>query len=220
MMKDFIIFGKGDFADIVRYIIEEEMQRNVVAYMVNSECLDVDNYCGKPVVPYEKVEYFYNPFNYAVSLAYEAHDMYQTRKRMQNELSEKGFLFDNVISNTANITNASLGTGNIIMQNCVLAPFSQIGNGNVLWATSQIQHHNSLGNYNCLAPGVALSGYVRIGDHCFIGTNSSIKNSVEIANYSFIGAGAYVSQNTKEYEVVVPEKSRILLEKSSLDFGH
>ena len=43
---------------------------------------------------------------------------------------------------------------------------------------------------------------------------------MEIANYSFIGAGAYVSQNTKEYEVVVPEKSRILLEKSSLDFGH
>lgn len=219
-MKDFIIFGKGDFADILTYVIEKEMQRNVVAYMVNKKFLDTDSYHGKPVVPYEEVEAFYNPLNYAVSLGYEAHDMYQTREQLQRELLRKGFSFDNVVSNTANLTNAELGIGNIIMQNCLLAPFSRMGNGNVLWPGAQVQHHNTVGNYNCIAPGTALSGYVKIGNHCFIGTNAAIKNNVTIVDYSLIGAGAYVSRDTKNYDVIVPARSTCLEGKSSLDFGH
>lgn len=219
-MRDFIIFGKGDFADILRYIIEEEMQRNVIAYMVNKAFLDTDIYCGKPVIPYENVEDYYEPSDYAVSLGYEAHDMYQTREWLQSELSKKGFWFDNVISRTANLTNANLGLGNIIMQNCILAPFSRVGNGNVLWATAQIQHHSVLGNYNCVAPGVAFSGYVRVGNHCFVGTNATIKNNITISDYSLIGAGAYVSEDTKECDVIVPMKSIRLDGKKSLDFGH
>lgn len=219
-MRDFIIFGKGDFADILTYIIEQEMQRNVVAYMVNKEFLDVDSYHGKPVVPYEEIELFYHPSEYAVTLGYEAHDMYQTREQLQNELSKKGFAFDNVISNTANLTNAHIGIGNIIMQNCLLAPFSEIGNGNVMWAGSQIQHHNMAGGFNCIAPGVASSGYVRIGSHCFIGTNATIKNNVVIADYTLIGAGAYVSKDTTDGDVIVPVRSVRLDGKSSFDFRH
>ncbi len=219
-MREFIIFGKGDFADILTYMIEEEMRRNVAAYMVNREFLDADSYHGKPVVPYEEVEKLYNPGDHAVALGYEAHDMYRTRERLQGELRRKGFWFENVISSTAELTNAEIGQGNIIMQNCLLAPFSGIGDGNVLWAGAQVQHHNRVGNFNCIAPGVTPSGHVRIGNHCFIGTNAAIKNSVTIADYTLVGAGAYVSENTDEYEVIVPARSGRLEGKSSLDFGH
>lgn len=219
-MRDFIIFGKGDFADILTYIIEKEMKRSVTAYMVNKEFLDEDCHYGKPVVPYEEVEYIYKPSDYAVALGYEAHDMYKTREWLQKELSKKGFIFDNIISNTANLTNAQLGSGNIIMQNCILAPFSKIGDGNVFWATAQIQHHNVVGNYNCIAPGVASSGYVTIANHCFIGTNATIKNNVAIVDYTLIGAGAYVSKDTKECDVMVPTRSVRLEKNSSFDFGH
>lgn len=219
-MRDFIIFGKGDFADILTYMIEKEMQRNVAAYMVNRKFLNTDSYHGKPVVPYEEIEKFYNPSDYAVSLGYEAHDMYQTRERLQKELLRKGFLFDNVVSNTANLTNAELGIGNIIMQNCVLAPFSRMGDGNILWPGAQVQHHNVVGSYDCIAPGTALSGYVKIGSHCFIGTNVTIKNNVTIADYTLIGAGAYVSKDTKKYDVIVPARSIRLEGKASFDFRH
>lgn len=57
-MRNFIIFGKGDFADILTYIIEEEMQRNVEAYTVSKKFLDIDSYRGKPVVPYEDLKSF------------------------------------------------------------------------------------------------------------------------------------------------------------------
>lgn len=219
-MRDFIIFGKGDFADILTYIIENEMRRNVAAYMVNKEFLDTGSYHGKPVVPYEEVEMFYRPSDYAVSLGYEAHDMYRTRERLQMELRQKGFWLDNVISNTADLTNAEIGLGNIIMQNCLLAPFSRIGDGNVLWGGAQIQHHNVVGSFNCIAPGVIPSGYVKIGSHCFIGTNAAIKNNVTIADYTLVGAGAYISENTEKFNVIVPEKSLRLEGKSSFDFGH
>lgn len=219
-MREFIIFGKGDFADILTYIIEREMGRHVAAYMVNREFLDRDSYRGKPIVPYEEAECFYKPSDYAVTIGYEAHDMYQTRERLQEELFQKGFRFDNVISNTANLTNSDIGFGNIIMQNCILAPFSSIGRGNVLWAGAQVQHHNVVGDYNCIAPGVVPSGYVRIGSHCFIGTNAVIKNDVTIADYSLVGAGAYVSEDTSECEVIVPARSVRLKGRSSFDFRH
>ena len=219
-MRDFIIFGKGDFADILTYIIEKEMRRNVAAYTVNKTFLDTNQYRGKRVVPYEEIEQFYKPSDYAVSVGYEAHDMYQTREQLQKQLWKKGFLLENVISKSANLTNAELGVGNIIMQNCLLAPFSKIGNGNVLWAGAQVQHHNVIGHFNCIAPGAVPSGYVKIGNHCFIGTNVAIKNNVTIADYTLAGAGAYISNDTKEGDVIVPVKSICLDKKNSFDFGH
>ncbi|MCI9633015.1 MAG: hypothetical protein HFH18_07205 [Ruminococcus sp.] len=219
-MRNFIIFGKGDFADILTYIIEEEMQRNVEAYTVSKKFLDIDSYRGKPVVPYEDLKSFYNPSNYSMALGYEGQDMYQTRKKMQEELTKKGFLFENVISESANLTNAKIGVGNIIMQNCLLAPFSSVGDGNVLWATAQIQHHNVVGNFNCIAPGVATCGYVHVNNHCFIGANATMKNNVTIADYTFVGAGAYISEDTKACDVIVPAKSQQLKGKISFDFRH
>lgn len=219
-MRNFIIFGKGDFADILTYIIEEEMQRNVAAYTVSKELLDMDSYHGKPVVPYEELESFYKPSDYAISLGYEAQDMYRTRKKMQEELTKKGFLFENVISKSANLTNAKIGVGNIIMQNCLLAPFSSVGDGNVLWATAQIQHHNKVGNFNCIAPGAAACGYVNINNNCFIGTNATVKSNVTIADYTLVGAGAYVTEDTKKCDVIVPARSQRIKGKSSFDFRH
>ena len=59
-MRDFIIFGKGDFADILTYIIEKEMRRNVAAYTVNKTFLDTNQYRGKRVVPMRKLSNFIN----------------------------------------------------------------------------------------------------------------------------------------------------------------
>ena len=56
-MRDFIIFGKGDFADILTYIIEKEMRRNVAAYTVNKTFLDTNQYRGKRVVPWGSAEH-------------------------------------------------------------------------------------------------------------------------------------------------------------------
>lgn len=217
-MKGFVIFGKGDFADIVRYIIEEEMRAEVVCYTVNEKHMDTTMYNGIPVVAFEHIEDYYAPHEYNATIAYEGKDMYKSREKIHNTFLEKGYSMENVVSSTAVITNCMIGCGNIVMQNCLLCPFSTIGDGNVFWGTSQIQHHNIVGSFNCIAPSVSPCGYSEIGNHCFVGNSAVIKSGVSLSDYTFVGAGAYVDRDTQHGEVVLPLRSIYMKDKMAFDF--
>jgi len=206
-MKPFIIFGNGDFADIVEYIIVEEMHEEVAGYTVNEAFLSDSEWKGKPVVPLERIEKYFNPVLYNFSIAYEGRDLYGTRETIMAAMAERGFSFENVISSSANVTNARIGVGNIIMQDVLIAPFAELGDGNVFWGTSQIQHHNRVGNFNCFAPGMATCGYTVIPDHCFFGANCTIKSGIHISNRTFVGANAYVDNDTDVGAVWLPARS-------------
>ena len=206
-MKPFIIFGKGDFADIVEYIIVQEMHGVVAGYTVNECYLNTSRHKDKPVIALEHIEEYFEPDEYNVTIAYEAHDMYVARSSIIEELKRKNFSFENVVSISANTTNAVIGEANIIMQNVFIGPFAKIGNGNVFWATSQVQHHNVVGNYNCFAPGFVSCGYSVIPNHCFFGANSTVKNGIKISNKTFVGANAYLDRNTEENSVWLPSRA-------------
>ena len=206
-MKPFLIFGTGDFADIVGYIIEHEMNAQVSGYMVNERFMDKDIKNGLPVVPFENVEEFFNPTSYNCTIAYEGHDMFVSRRSITEELVKKGYSFDTVISDSAVITNASMGYGNIIMQNVFIGPFTSIGNGNIFWGTAQLQHHNVIGDYNCFAPGTVTCGYTEILEHSFFGANSTIKNGIRISPRTFIGANVYIDRDTDADSVWLPPRA-------------
>lgn len=206
-MKPFIIFGKGDFADIVEYIIVEEMHEKVFGYTVNERYLDQKEWKGKPVVPYEEIEEYYAPGRYNCVIAYEGKDLYRTREALMDGLRNKGFSLGNVVSDSAILTNADIGSGNIIMQGVLLAPYAKVGNGNVFWGSSQVQHHNKVGNYNCFAPGVVTCGYAEIPDHCFFGANATVKSGIHISDRTFVGANVYIDRDTETDSVWLPPRA-------------
>lgn len=218
-MKKFIVYGAGDFADIVTNLIEDVLKREVISYVVNLDTCDVNNHNGKPVVKLDDVVNLYPPKNYSAVIGFIGSDMRTSREKAFETFLEMGYDLENLIHPTATVSSSKLGKGNIILANSFIAFNSSIGNGNIVWQLAAIGYNNVIGNYNNISPHVSTSGNVTIGNHCFLGNNSTYKNKIIVADYTLVGANAYISHDTLPYGVYVPQKSIWLENKKSTDFN-
>ena len=217
-MKPVIVFGTGDFADIVSFVLEHKMGRSISAYAVHERFRKEDAWRDRPLVSLEESGHLYPPSGFDAVLAMIGKKMFRQREDVYKEIREKGYRLLNVIDPSANIDTKEIGSGNIILAGCSIEAHCSIGNGNIIWQNAVLPHHNRIGNFNNLAPSVSLSGYSTIGDHCFIGNNVCIKNRIHIPDYCFIGAGTYVSRQPSENTVMVPNRSIVLEGKTGFDF--
>lgn len=217
-MKPIVIFGTGDFSDIVTELVERDLKREVVGYVVDDDYYKIGTYNNKSVIPLSKLVNCYPPSSFTVVLGFIGNKMFTHRREKFNLLVKLGYSMENLIHPSAVISSKRIGVGNIILENCVIGYFSQIGDGNILWPLSSINHHNSIGSFNNFSPSVSTSGGVTIGDCCFLGNNSTYKNKVTVANYTLVGAGTYIYKDTEEYGVYVPKRF-VKLDRKSTEFN-
>lgn len=217
-MKPVIVFGTGDFADIVSFLLENKMQRTIAAYAVHERYRSGDLWRNRPLVSLEESAALYPPTDFDAVLAVIGRKMFRQREELFMEIGDKGYSLINVVDPSAAVDTEAVGRSNIIFSNVSVEAHCRIGDGNIIWHNTVLPHHNRVGNFNNLAPSVSLSGYSTVGNHCFIGNNVCIKNRIHVPDYCFIGAGAYVSGQLKENTVMVPPRSLVLEEKSGFDF--
>lgn len=220
-MKPFILIGAGQFAEYVRYILEEELGETAVAFAVHRAYRTTQQHekDGLPIVTYEDIPTLYPPDQYCVAIAFLGNDMYASRERAFKECLHLGYQLPNIIHPSVVTQGTTMGEGNIIGAGTVFGPFTSIGAGNVFFDLSFAAHNVTLGSFNLLTANVSPMGNCVIGNHCFIGAGAIINNKVILADYTLVGANAFVHESTKPYDVVVPVRSIVLGGKSSLDFG-
>ena len=68
-MKKVIIFGTGQFAKIIHQYLANDSDIEVVAFTANESYIKDDNFCGLPVVPFEKIESSYPSSEYQMFVA-------------------------------------------------------------------------------------------------------------------------------------------------------
>lgn len=216
-MKDLIIFGNGDFARMMKYYIEKDDKRRVVAFAVNAEYITQGIFCDLPLVEFETIDTQYPPEQYDILLAIGNSKMNEVRKNVFRQCKQKGYTIASYIHSGCSIHCENMGEGNIILERCLVYPFTKIGDGNLFWDNVMIAHDCTVGNFNTLAAYTDLCGYVQIGNNSFLGKNCVIKEYTKIADYTLVGATAYVDKDTKPYDVVVPARSIVLENKKSTD---
>lgn len=217
-MKKLIMFGTGDFSDVVSYVLEKKLGREIAAYTVYREYVNGSSYRGRPLEAFENIGESCPPREYEMALGMIGKQMFRQRERIFHEIREKGYRIINVIDPSASVDTAELGEGNIILANASIETHCRVGDGNIIWQNVVMPHHNQVGSFNNLAPSVSLSGYSAVGSHCFIGNNVCVKNRVEISDYAYVGAGAYVSKSLASGKVLVPGRSYELEGKTGFDF--
>lgn len=220
-MKSFVLVGAGQFAEYVQYLLENALNTKVAAFAVTSEyiCPEKADKNGLPVVSLDDVPKLYPADQYNIAIAFEGKDLYQTREKIFKRCLALGYEIPNIIHPSVVNQSGSMGMGNIIGAGTVLDPYCKIGDGNIFYGGSLVSHNDTVGNFNLLAGQICPAGNVVIGSHCFIGAGSVIKNWVKVADFTLVGATAFVSFDTKPYDVVVPQRSIVLSGKNSLDFG-
>lgn len=216
-MKKLIIFGNADFARLLKYYIDNDDVREVECFTVNSCIINEKEFCGLPVVDFESIQDYYSPDEYEILLAIGNSRMNELRKKIFIESKAKGYNIASYFHSSCSINSREFGEGNIMLENCLIYPFSKIGSGNLLWDHVIINHDCVVGDFNTFAGYADLCGYVRVGNNGYFGKHCVLNERMSVADYTLIGAAAYAKGETKPYEVIVPARSVTLQNKKSTD---
>ena len=213
-MKKYI-FGTSQFAEVLSSYIWTDSE-TTGKYIVDEKYLNSSsNLCNliswedfiKTVIPNDEIEIY-------IAIGYN--NMNSIRESIYHRIKKYGYKIGTYIHPSDIVSSTSvIGEGCILLENVIIQPYVKCGVCNIFWSNVNLCHHTSIGNFNFFAASSAVLGRIEVGSNCFIGCNSTIKNEVKIADKTLIGAGAYCSQNTKEFEVVVPVRSVSLNKKSN-----
>ncbi len=212
-MKDLVIFGTGDIADLANFYFTSDSERNVAAFTVDPEFLDAPEFKGLPVVPFQEVAKRYPPASHDLFVAVSYAKLNRVRKEKFLAAKRMGYaLASYVSSKAAMLTQNPVGENCLILEDNTVQPFARIGNNVTLWSGNHIGHHSRIGDHSFIASHVVVSGGVVIGEECFIGVNATLRDHITIGDRCVIGAGALILDNAEAEGVYVgsaTERSRV-----------
>lgn len=192
-MKELIIFGTADIAQLAYCYFSNDSDYRVAAFTVDAEYMKVNEFCGLPVVPFEEVINHYPPERYDMFVALSYSNLNQIRKEKYLAANSLGYHLASYISSHATILNEfRIGDNCFILEDNTIQPFVSIRNNVTLWSGNHIGHHSTIHDHCFLASHIVVSGGVEIGEACFIGVNATLRDHIKIGERCVIGAGALI----------------------------
>ena len=218
MSKKVVLIGNGNYADTIRYYIESITNWELVAYADEFIKGKDSTHKGLPFVNIDLLPELYPNNEYEVVIGVGYHNMNANRKRIYEKLKGMDYRMPNLIHPTVILNNTKMGDANIIMSNCVFEPNAEMGSNIIIWDAVLIGHNTHIGNHSHFAAVSMIAGNCKVGESCFLGNHATVKDGGVLADYTLVGAGAYVSRDTKPYDVVVPARSVVLENRKSTDY--
>lgn len=218
MSKKLVMIGNGGYSETLSHYIETLTDWQIEAFADEYVTEEGQTHKGKPYVHIDRLSDRYSIEEYEVILGVGYHNMNGNRKRLYYKIKEMGYSLPNLIAPSAILRNTVMGDANVILEGVIFEPDTIIGSNLIVWDGALIGHNCLVGDHNHFAAKSLIAGNVTVGESCFLGNHSTVKDGVAIADYTLVGAGAYVSSNTKPYDVVVPARSVTLEGRKSTDF--
>lgn len=127
------------------------------------------------------------------------------RKKIYEQLAEKGLLPANAIHASAVIDpSASIaGNGVMLSANATINPLARIGVGAICNTGCIIEHECVVGDFSHIGPGAVLCGNVTVGAGTFVGANAVVRQGITIGKKAMIGAGAVVVKDVPDGATVI-----------------
>ena len=208
-MSKVVIFGVQDFADLAHFYLGLDTEHEVAAFTVHEKYLNLSEFKGLPVIPFESVQDLYPPTDFKFFAPLSPLRMNYLRESVYKEAKSKGYQFISYISTRATYYGTPVGENCFIFENNVIQPFTSIGDNTILWSGNHLGHHSSIKDHCFISSHVVISGHVTIANNCFLGVNSTVVDGVNLAASTYVGAGALIGSNTEEFGVYPGTKSEI-----------
>lgn len=220
-----VIIGMGNFPRLLKYYLDQDDPRSVVAFSCDRAYIPSDadgkpvtSFDGLPLVPFDELPDRFPSDRHDVLMGMGYSAMNDNRRRKFWECQHLGYHIASYFHSSCSIHTDDIGEGNIMLERCLVYPFSKIGDGNLMFDTVNISHDSVVGDFNFFAGGTDLCGFVRIGSNCFFGKGSVLDVHFEAADHTLVGAGAYAKGRTEPYDVIVPPRSHKLEGRISTEF--
>jgi len=205
-----VIFGVGEIAEVAHIYLQHDSDHEVVAFTVDREYKNQDEFRSLPVVSFEDLIETYPTNEYKLFIPISFRDLNKHRSNKFKQAKELGFQMISFISSKAQIMpETEIGENCFIFENNVIQPKVKIGDNCIIWSGNHIGHHTEIGSHCFIASHAVISGHVSIGDYSFIGVNATIRDNIDIAERNVIGAGALILKNTKPNEIYKNKQSEL-----------
>ena len=216
MKQQVVVFGAGQVAEVMQYYIDNESEREVVAFTVDGAYVREDAHLGLPVVPFEEIERHFPPEDFGMFVAVSFKEVNVARARKVAEAEAKGYELVAHVSPRAVVWNGFvLKPNTFIMENNVIQPYVRVGKNVIMWSGNHIGHHTTIEDDCFIASHVVVSGSVTVGEGTFIGVNATLRDNITIGKRNVIGAGALVLKSTDDEDVIIGPQGTKLPKKSS-----
>ncbi|MFL0352407.1 acetyltransferase [Xanthomarina sp. GH4-25] len=216
-MKEVIIFGIQDFAELAHYYLENDSDYSVVAFCVHKAYLpETKTFKGLPVVAFESVDKDYPSSKYLFFAPMSPKKMNTLRASVYLEAKEKGYQFISYISSKATLFNNTIGENCFILEDNTIQPFTTIGNNVIMWSGNHIGHHCEIQDHVMFTSHVVLSGHCIVGTHSFFGVNATIRDGLHIAKGSLIAMSASLTKSTEPWSTYVGHPAK-KIDKPSME---
>lgn len=203
-MRDVVIFGMGQVAEVIHYYLADEGGRNVVAWTVDAEYRTSDEHLGLPVVAFEEVEKHYPPETHEMFVAVSFKGVNKLREAKVAAAEAKGYTLTSHVSPHATVWPKFVANPNtIIMENNVIQPYVTVGRNVIMWSGNHIGHHTRIGDNCFIASHAVVSGNCEIGAGTFIGVNATLRDNITIGARNVIGAGAVLLKSSTDNAVFI-----------------
>lgn len=205
-MKDIIVFGAGDAAELAEFYFKKSGRR-VAAFVVDDLAKAPATLAGRQVMAYSEIAVKRPPSEFDAFVAIGYSQMNRVRRDKFKIFKEQGYTLPNCVSTSAIHNEEVIGENCMIQEGVIIQPFVSIGDNCVFWSGVHVGHHSKIGSHCFFGPRVAVAGHVEIGDECFIGVNATIKNHVKIGHGTLVAAGALVVEDVVPASMIKGRKS-------------
>lgn len=206
MKKKLVIFGLLDMAQLAKFYFKRDSDYEPVAFTVDKEYLNVDEFEGLPVYAFEDIEKYFPPSDFEMFVPMTQKQMGKIREKKYNEAKAKGYKLATYISSKASYFDTPVGENCFIFEDNTIQPFTKIGDNVCIWSGNHIGHHGEIMDHVFITSHVVISGHVIIEPYSFFGVNSTVIDGVKIAEGSLVGIGAVITKNTEPYAIYTGPK--------------
>lgn len=207
--ENIIIFGQGDFSQLIYHYISNDNQYNIICFCVEELFYTTDKFCNLPVIKFEEIEKNYSIHDVKILLCIGYTNM-RLRERIFYKIKEKQYKCINYISSKAIVDESViLGENNIILANVVIEPFVTIKDNNIIWSSTNISHNSKIASHCFIAAQSLIGGFSEVKNGCFIGFNATVVQNIIVEKECLLAAKTLVLHNTKEFTKYkgIPAKS-------------
>ena len=211
MIKQIVIFGTGEIADLAHYYFKHDSEYEVVAFVADDDFVKNDKFNDLPLVPFSQISEKYPPIEYAAHVALSYNKLNQIRAEKYYAMRDKGYkLVSYVCSKSFDWPDLSIGDNCFILENQTIQPTVKIGNNVMIWSGNHLGHGCQIRDHVYISSHVCISGHTIIDEYCFVGVNATFKDFIKIGKRVFITMDASVVKDIKDDAVVMGARCKIL----------
>ena len=213
-VKNLIIFGLGQIAEIAYFYFRQCEDYNVIGFTADSSDENPELFMDLPVIDYDTIVEKHPPADCDIFVALCYRNLNENRVIKFNEIKEKGYFLASYVHGSPDKTTlCKHGENCMILDPSMIQPYAELGDNVFVWQGALVGHHCKVMDHVWITSCANIGGNVNIGERCFIGINASICHMISIGEKSFIGANTYIVRDAPDKSVyVAPETERYRLD--------